>query len=42
MENGAVNVRKYGEEKSGVIELDMFVESMKLKIENRVDKKICH
>ncbi|MBL2523076.1 threonine--tRNA ligase, partial [Klebsiella pneumoniae] len=28
MENGAVNVRKYGEEKSGVIELDMFVESM--------------
>ena len=44
MENGAVNVRKYGEEKSGVIELDMFVESMKeeIKIENRVDKKICH
>ena len=44
MENGAVNVRKYGEEKSDVIELDMFVESIKvkLKIENRVDKKICH
>ncbi|MBP0794628.1 threonine--tRNA ligase [Bacillus anthracis] len=35
MENGAVNVRKYGEEKSGVIELDMFVESMKEEINNR-------
>ncbi|MCU4920470.1 threonine--tRNA ligase [Bacillus cereus] len=35
MENGAVNVRKYGEEKSDVIELDMFVESMKEEINNR-------
>ncbi|HHB2482370.1 TPA: threonine--tRNA ligase [Bacillus cereus] len=35
MENGAVNVRKYGEEKSDVIELDMFVESIKVEIKNR-------
>lgn len=35
MENGAVNVRKYGEEKSDVIELDMFVESIKEEINNR-------
>ena len=37
MENGAVNVRKYGEEKSEVIELNGFVESIKeeIKIRNR-------
>ncbi|MFV8519131.1 threonine--tRNA ligase [Bacillus sp. SBS7] len=35
MENGAVNVRKYGEEKSEVVELNGFVESMKEEINNR-------
>ncbi len=35
MENVAVNVRKYGEEKSEVIMLDAFVESMKEEIKNR-------
>ncbi|MGW6149717.1 threonine--tRNA ligase [Bacillus mycoides] len=35
MESEAVNVRKYGEEKSEVIELDAFVESMKEEIKNR-------
>lgn len=35
MESEAVNVRKYGEEKSEVVELDAFVESMKEEIENR-------
>lgn len=35
MENGAVNVRKYGEENSDVMELDVFVESMKEEINNR-------
>ncbi|MEC5238274.1 threonine--tRNA ligase [Bacillus sp. FSL R9-9530] len=35
MENEAVNVRKYGEEKSEVVELDAFVESMKEEIKNR-------
>ncbi|MBJ8008117.1 threonine--tRNA ligase [Bacillus cereus] len=35
MESKAVNVRKYGEEKSEVVELDAFVESMKEEIKNR-------
>ncbi|EJR32235.1 MULTISPECIES: threonine--tRNA ligase [Bacillus cereus group] len=35
MESKAVNVRKYGEEKSEVLELDAFVESMKEEIKNR-------
>ncbi|WP_088292238.1 threonine--tRNA ligase [Bacillus mycoides] len=35
MESEAVNVRKYGEENSEVIELDAFVESMKEEIKNR-------
>ncbi|MBG9719527.1 threonine--tRNA ligase [Bacillus mycoides] len=35
MEIEAVNVRKYGEEKSEVVELDAFVESMKEEIKNR-------
>ncbi|MES5926698.1 threonine--tRNA ligase [Bacillus cereus group sp. MG9] len=35
MESEAVNVRKYGEEKSEVLELDAFVESMKEEIKNR-------
>ncbi|CDN35782.1 threonine--tRNA ligase [Bacillus thuringiensis] len=35
MENGAVNVRKYGEEKSEVIALDVFVESIEEEIKNR-------
>ncbi|MGG0233816.1 threonine--tRNA ligase [Bacillus tropicus] len=35
MENGAVNVRKYGEEKSEVIELNGFVESIKEEIKNK-------
>ncbi|HDX9640775.1 TPA: threonine--tRNA ligase [Bacillus mobilis] len=35
MENGAVNVRKYKKEKSEVIELGVFVESMKEEINNR-------
>ncbi|MEK4912634.1 threonine--tRNA ligase [Bacillus sp. FSL E2-8887] len=35
MESEAVNVRKYGEEKSEVVELDAFVESMKEEIKNR-------
>ncbi|MEK7016604.1 threonine--tRNA ligase [Bacillus sp. FSL R9-9410] len=35
MEGEAVNVRKYGEEKSEVVELDAFVESMKEEIKNR-------
>ncbi|MGQ8811874.1 threonine--tRNA ligase [Bacillus cereus] len=35
MENGAVNVRKYGEEKSEVIALDVFVASIEEEIRNR-------
>ncbi|MFB5249380.1 threonine--tRNA ligase [Bacillus cereus] len=35
MEREAVNVRKYGEEKSEIVELDAFVESMKEEIGNR-------
>ncbi|MGM7428653.1 threonine--tRNA ligase [Bacillus pacificus] len=35
MENGVVNVRKYGEEKSEVIELNGFVESIKEEIKNK-------
>ncbi|MBT2579386.1 threonine--tRNA ligase [Bacillus sp. ISL-8] len=35
MESEAVNVRKYGEEKSEVLELDAFLESMKEEIKNR-------
>ncbi|MBD8074297.1 threonine--tRNA ligase [Bacillus thuringiensis] len=35
MENGAVNVRKYGEEKSEVIALDVFVASIEEEIKNR-------
>lgn len=35
MESEAVNVRKYGEEKSEVVELDAFVKSMKEEIKNR-------
>ncbi|MBE7121123.1 threonine--tRNA ligase [Bacillus cereus] len=35
MEGEAVNVRKYGEEKSEVVELDAFVESMKEEMKNR-------
>ncbi|WP_305927487.1 threonine--tRNA ligase [Bacillus mycoides] len=35
MESEAVNVRKYGEEKSEVVELNAFVESMKEEIKNR-------
>ncbi|MED1107303.1 threonine--tRNA ligase [Bacillus paramycoides] len=35
MENKAVNVRKYGEEKSEIVALDVFVESMKKEIKNR-------
>lgn len=38
MENGAVNVRKYGEEKSEVVELGVFVESMKEEVNNRISK----
>lgn len=35
MESEAVNVRKYGEEKSEVVELDAFVESMKVEMKSR-------
>ncbi|PFM91474.1 threonine--tRNA ligase [Bacillus thuringiensis] len=35
MENGAVNVRKYGEEKSEVVALDVFVASIEEEIKNR-------
>ncbi|ALQ67979.1 threonine--tRNA ligase [Bacillus thuringiensis] len=35
MENGAVNVRKYGEEKSEVVELSVFVKSIKEEIKNK-------
>ncbi|HDR8116695.1 TPA: threonine--tRNA ligase [Bacillus cereus] len=35
MENGAVNVRKYGEEKSDVVALDVFVASIEEEIKNR-------
>ncbi|MGE7881427.1 threonine--tRNA ligase [Bacillus sp. NPDC094077] len=35
MENGAVNVRKYGEEKSEVAKLDVFVASIEEEIKNR-------
>ncbi|MED1115972.1 threonine--tRNA ligase [Bacillus paramycoides] len=35
MENKAVNVRKYGEEKSEIVALDVFVESRKKEIKNR-------
>ncbi|CAM3805758.1 threonine--tRNA ligase [Bacillus paramycoides] len=35
MENKAVNVRKYGEEKSEIVALDVFVESIKKEIKNR-------
>ncbi|PFM01722.1 threonine--tRNA ligase [Bacillus cereus] len=35
MENGAVNVRKYGEEKSEVIALDVFVATIEEEIKNR-------
>ncbi|ANC13561.1 MULTISPECIES: threonine--tRNA ligase [Bacillus cereus group] len=35
MENGAVNVRKYGEEKSEVVALDVFVASIEEGIKNR-------
>ncbi|GMR66620.1 MULTISPECIES: threonine--tRNA ligase [Bacillus] len=35
MENGAVNVRKYGEEKSEVVELGVFVKSIKEEIKNK-------
>ncbi|WP_242236528.1 threonine--tRNA ligase [Bacillus cereus group sp. BfR-BA-01316] len=35
MESEAVNVRKYGEEKSEVVELDAFLESMKVEMKNR-------
>ncbi|HHT7236789.1 MULTISPECIES: threonine--tRNA ligase [Bacillus] len=35
MESEAVNVRKYGEEKSEVVALDAFVESMKEEMKNR-------
>ncbi|PEN80766.1 threonine--tRNA ligase [Bacillus cereus] len=35
MENGAVNVRKYGEEKSEVVALDLFVASIEEEIKNR-------
>ncbi|QKH06475.1 threonine--tRNA ligase [Bacillus cereus] len=35
MENGVVNVRKYGEEKSEVIALDVFVASIEEEIKNR-------
>ncbi|MDA1758698.1 threonine--tRNA ligase [Bacillus cereus] len=35
MENGAVNVRKYGEEKSEVVELDVFVASIEEEIKSR-------
>ncbi|HHT7223691.1 threonine--tRNA ligase [Bacillus thuringiensis] len=35
MENGAVNVRKYGEEKSEVVVLDVFVASIEEEIKNR-------
>lgn len=35
MENGSVNVRKYGEEKSEVVALDVFVASMEEEIKNR-------
>ncbi|WP_342719378.1 threonine--tRNA ligase [Bacillus paramycoides] len=35
IENGAVNVRKYGEEKSEVVELNGFAESIKEEINNR-------
>ncbi|MCU5403141.1 threonine--tRNA ligase [Bacillus cereus] len=35
MESGAVNVRKYGEEKSEVVELDVFVARIEEEIKNR-------
>lgn len=35
MENGSVNVRKYGEEKSEVVALDVFAASMEEEIKNR-------
>ncbi|PGB02217.1 threonine--tRNA ligase [Bacillus toyonensis] len=35
MENGSVNVRKYGEEKSEVVALDVFVASIEEEIKNR-------
>ncbi|EEL84811.1 Threonyl-tRNA synthetase [Bacillus cereus AH1272] len=35
MESEAVNVRKYGEEESKIVELDAFVESMKEEMKNR-------
>ncbi len=35
MENGFVNVRKYGEEKSEVVALDVFAASMEEEIKNR-------
>ncbi|ASL64990.1 threonine--tRNA ligase [Bacillus cereus] len=35
MQNGAVNVRKYGEEKSEVVALDVFVASIEEEIKNR-------
>ncbi|PFA22929.1 MULTISPECIES: threonine--tRNA ligase [Bacillus cereus group] len=38
MENGAVNVRKYGEEKSEVVSLATFIESLQVEIHNRKDR----
>ncbi len=35
LENGAVNVRKYGGEKSEVVALDVFVSSIEEEIKNR-------
>ena len=35
MESGAVNVRKYGEEKSEVVALDVFVARIEEEIKNR-------
>lgn len=38
MENGSINVRKYGEERSEVISLDKFIESLQAEIYNRKDR----
>lgn len=35
LENGAVNVRKYGEEKSEVVTLNVFAASIEEEIKNR-------
>ncbi|PFK42877.1 threonine--tRNA ligase [Bacillus cereus] len=38
MENGSVNVRKYGEERSEVVSLATFIESLQVEIHNRKDR----